>query len=192
MFHSCKHHYFPLCYSWIIYTSFESIIEISVTIKRIIGRDRMYKMRSDFWIADQQAWTCRRTVFFNFLIDRANTSVEQLFWTKTISSQLLIVLTIYRHYRASVLVLDPINYQKIVDRIGQCPESLSIIDIIVQHWKMILPWYFYLHHLISLIHCLQEYVYQVLIVVQVILHPVQLPLRLVGVTQTSIVPFPMI
>ncbi len=177
-----------------LYTSFESTIEISVTIKRIIGRSQMYKMTSDFWIADQQAWTCRRTVFFNFLIDRADTSVEQLFWMKTISSQLLIVLTICGHYRTSVLVLDPINYQKIVDRIGQCPESLSIMDMIIklEHLKTILPWYFYLHHLISLIHCLQEYVYQVLIVVQIILHSVQLLLRLVGVKQNWIVPFPMI
>ncbi len=191
MFHSCKHRYFPLCYSWIIYTSFESTIEISVTIKRIIDRSCMYKMTSDFWIADQHAWTCRR-VFFNFLIDRADTSVEQLFWMNTISSQLLIVLTIYGHYRTSVLVLDPINYQKIVDRIGQCLESLSIMDITREHLKTILPWYFYLNHLIWLIHCLQEYVYQVLIVVQIILHSVQLLLRLVGVKQNWIVPFPMI
>lgn len=116
-----------------VYTSFESTIEISVTIKRIIGRSRMYKMTSEFWIADQQVQTCRRTVFFNLLIDRADTSVEQLFWMKTISSQLLIVLMIYGHYRTSVLVLDPINYQKIVDRIGQCPESLSIMDITIEH-----------------------------------------------------------
>jgi hypothetical protein len=37
-----------------LYTSFESAIEISVTIKRIIGTRRMYKMTSEFWIADQQ------------------------------------------------------------------------------------------------------------------------------------------
>jgi len=38
-----------------LYTLFESTIEISVTIKRIIGKNRMYKMTSDFWIAGQQA-----------------------------------------------------------------------------------------------------------------------------------------
>jgi hypothetical protein len=38
-----------------LYTSFESTIEISVTIKRIIGGNCMNKMTSEFWIADQQA-----------------------------------------------------------------------------------------------------------------------------------------